>query len=397
MAPPLGWWQGPTWLGRALLVSASVAWALISAPAWALGWWVLPLSALQIAPAFLIRDRPLIAARLAYTATALAMAVLVVRPVMLPHWPLDGYLIPFAPVLAVLVGRSSPAQGLRYTLLALALLATGLPLYAGSVGPDVMTGPLAAATLTACAGFALAHQRRLTESATLAAAAEREERIALEERTRIARELHDIVGHHLSAIAVRTDSARHRLPHVDETTLAELADLGTAARTALHETRQLVTLLRDGDPAPHPTITDIPALAAACRAAGEQVHLEITGAPTHLPAAVHTALHRITGECLSNARRHSPGAPIDIRLHITPDRTELTIDNAPPGGRLHEPTRPHEGARTATTSPRPTRSLPAAVGHGLIGIRERALALGGSYQAGPRADGGFQVRVVLPT
>ncbi|MBB4675954.1 sensor histidine kinase [Crossiella cryophila] len=200
----------------------------------------------------------------------------------------------------------------------------------------------------------------------------------LQERTRIARELHDIIAHHLSMIAVRTDSAPYRLSISDDRVREELAQLGVAARQALAETRGLLGVLRaeDAGPelAPQPTLGELPGLVAAANESGPAVTLTVEGEPRPVPAAVGLAVYRVTQEALSNARRHSPGAAVQVWLRHLPDGLHLVVDNDPGADPPGE----------------------AGPGNGITGMRERIGIVGGSFQAGPRPDGGYTVRASIP-
>lgn len=347
--PPLNWWRGPVWLGRLTITALVSAWSLWQAPEWyRIAPVVTPLLvALQIAPALLIPAKPVAAARLALLAAAFAVAVLAwttppVGPA--PSWPLDAYLVPLAPVLALAIARGSRTTA----LLALALPPTGMVVFAPTVGAEVMTGPLVGAALTVAAGFALQRERRK-------ATEERERRIILEERTRIARELHDVVGHHLSLIAVRTDSAPYRRKDLAAMHL-ELAELGAAARQALAETRRLVDVLRENDP---PGLADLRALV-------EEAGATLTVGPLpELRDTTQLALYRVVQESLTNVRKHSPGAPTTVTITRTGDSIRVTVHNGPST-------------------------------HGLTGIHERVAALGGHSTAGPLPDGGYEVTAEVP-
>lgn len=200
----------------------------------------------------------------------------------------------------------------------------------------------------------------------------------LAERARIARELHDIIAHHLSMIAVRTDSAPYRLSISDESVRAELTELGDAARQALSETRGLLGVLRASDDGPElrpqPTVDDLPELVAEARNSGVPVQLTIEGESAPAPSAVGLAVYRVVQEALSNARRHAPGAPVQVWLRRLSGALHLVVDNDP--GR----------APVAESGP----------GNGITGMRERVAIVGGSFQAGPRADGGYTVRATIP-
>lgn len=211
-------------------------------------------------------------------------------------------------------------------------------------------------------------------------ALEEARRALVEERTRIARELHDVVAHSMSVIQVQASTARYRIPTLSDAATAEFEDIAATARTSLTEMRRMLGVLRTEDQtaelAPQQGIDDIPALVDSIRRAGVEVGLVLEGgdaAATATPA-VQIAAFRIVQEALSNAVRHAPGARIGVRLHAEARSIRIRVHNAAP------PSAPegHGG------------------GYGLRGMRERAELLGGSLSAGPAADGGWDVDAVLP-
>jgi signal transduction histidine kinase len=189
--------------------------------------------------------------------------------------------------------------------------------------------------------------------------------------------LHDVIGHHLSMIAVRTDSAPYRLPGLSDSARAEFTALGEAARQALDEARSLLGVLREDngevDHVPQPTIDEISSLVEQSRASGASVRLTMTGSTSGVPVMIGLAAYRIVQESLSNALRHSPGAPVEVRMSSAESEIELSIANGP-------------------GSCRP----PSGDGTGLAGIRERVALVGGRCEAGPSPDGGFRVWARLP-
>src|SRR5215831_13010254 len=220
---------------------------------------------------------------------------------------------------------------------------------------------------------ALATQTERTE-------AERARRAVLEERARIARELHDVVAHHMSLIAVRAETAPYRLTGLSETARAEFGSLSEVAREALVEMRRLLGVLRHDQPAalaPQPQLADLPALIDAARQAGLSVELSLPPAPGRVPAGVGMCAYRIVQESLSNASQHAPGAPVDVSVTHASGVILLRVANGP-GGHPAPPGNEH----------RP--------GHGLTGMHERVALLGGSLSAGPAPEGGFVVSAVLP-
>jgi signal transduction histidine kinase len=229
-----------------------------------------------------------------------------------------------------------------------------------------------------------AHGRRRArqELAVEAAHVEREQehRAVLEERARIARELHDVVAHHMSLIAVQAETAPYRIDGVPEAVSAEFGAISTAARSALSDMRRLLGVLRNDEAAaraPQPQIEQIPELIHTARNAGVPVDYSLDGAVDGIPPAVGVCAYRIVQEALSNATRHAPGASVSVQIHRDRDAVRLTITNGP--GRSLAPVREDQGP-----------------GHGVAGMRERAVLLGGALTAGPERAGGFSVSAVLP-
>ena len=209
-------------------------------------------------------------------------------------------------------------------------------------------------------------------------ALEHSKRLLIEERTRIARELHDVVAHSLSVVQVQAATARYRLPGLDEVAAAEFDDLARTARGALLEMRSLLGVLRTEDHiaplTPQTGVDGIPALIETFRPAGAEILLlPIDALSATAPAAVQIAAFRIVQESVSNAVRHAPGASIEVSVHSAAGDTSVRVTNAmadPPSS---------DGA-----------------GHGLRGMQERASLLGGDLTAGPVEGGHWQVSAVLP-
>jgi signal transduction histidine kinase len=383
-APPARWWKGPLWLRWAVAAAALAAWALGGLVAWTqvtddvlTG---MLLVTAQVCVPLLSWHRPLTAVRLSFVAIAVAMVV--VRPIGMPAgivyaWPLDTYLLPFGPVVVTAIARSRSEHAIGLAAVTLALVIGGVLALTTEYSPGIAAGPVTGVFVVLVAGYLLADSRRAREQSS----AERDKRAVLQERARIARELHDVIGHHLSMIAVRTDSAPYRLSEVDDEVRAEFAALGAAAREALAEARQLIGVLReddgDAETGPQPTIDDVAPLVAQAETSGARVRLDMSGSTAGVSAALGLSAYRIVQESLSNALRHSPGTPVDVRMRCTDEEIEVAVDNGP--------------ATTRSVAHGPLRE-----GTGLTGIRERAGLLGGSCTAGPRPDGGFRVLVRLP-
>ena len=249
-----------------------------------------------------------------------------------------------------------------------------------------MNGPASATIVFTAAAIAvdsigsrLRAQRALADQ-TERAEDERARRAVLEERTRIARELHDVVAHHMSLIAVRAETAPYRLTGLPELAQAEFGSLSEVAREALAEMRRLLGVLRDDQPAalaPQPELADLPSLVDTARQAGLAVELSVPAALGRVPPGVGVCAYRIVQESLSNASQHAPGAAVTVSVDHDSGAVLLRVANGPGGPA--DPARNERGP-----------------GHGLTGMRERVALLGGSLSAGPSPDGGFVVSAVLP-
>jgi signal transduction histidine kinase len=202
---------------------------------------------------------------------------------------------------------------------------------------------------------------------------------ALAERARIAREMHDVVAHSMSMIAVRAETAPYRLGELPDDVRAEFADVAAAARQSLTEMQNLLGVLRAddaGERAPQPGLDDLEDLLQRTRAAGAGLTWELE--TPDVPPALGLTAYRIVQQGLANAAEHAPGAP--VRVRVVPDGGALRIavvNGAAAAGRGSA--RPAEGR-----------------GSGLPGMRERATVHGGEVVAGPTPDGGFALSATLP-
>jgi signal transduction histidine kinase len=202
-----------------------------------------------------------------------------------------------------------------------------------------------------------------------------EDQIALAERARIARELHDVVAHQMSMVAVQAETARLTTPGMPVEGQQRLAEIGDTAREALTEMRRLLGVLRSDEGAelaPQPGLERVHDLVAAARAGGSAVRLTMSGIPETLPPGVDLTAYRIVQEALSNARRHAPGADVEVVLGFGAQRLAIRVRDHGPG--------------------------PAGSddGHGLQGMRERVAMVGGSLHTGEATGGGFVVEAYLP-
>jgi signal transduction histidine kinase len=208
------------------------------------------------------------------------------------------------------------------------------------------------------------------------------EHTARGERARIARELHDVVAHHISMISVQAENARLTVPGMPAVGAQRLSAIGDTARAALTEMRRLLGVLREdarpdvADRRPQPGLRQLNELLDEARdASGAGTRLILHGPPATLDPGVELAAYRIVQEALTNTRRHAPGAAVDVELHYTGAALRLLIRDNGPG---------------------PSTAGPAG-GHGLLGMRERAAAVGGELRTGAGGAGGFLVEATLPT
>ncbi|MEU1181318.1 sensor histidine kinase [Streptomyces sp. NPDC005820] len=258
------------------------------------------------------------------------------------------------------------------------------------------TGPLALTlfTVVVLVGTALRGRRvartQLVEQTGITAE-ERARRTLLEERNRIARELHDVVAHHMSVISIQAQVAPHLVENPSEELKENLAGIRQNALEALTELRRVLGVLRSENPedpyglgaagtgsapdTPQPTLDRLDALLANTRAAGLDVTATVDGEPPAYSPGVQLSAYRIVQEALSNALRHAPGSHVRVQVAHETRGLSLEVTNSRPSG----PVRPSPGA-----------------GHGLLGMRERAAMLGGHVVAHPTLHGGFSVVAFLP-
>jgi signal transduction histidine kinase len=282
-------------------------------------------------------------------------------------------------VLAFVVGRWSRSLA---TAVALGLLAVASPVVVGVIESR---GNISVAIWILGIAFPWLIGRAVFRQAQLAAALqatrrELAEQAMLEERRRIARDVHDFVGHGLAAVMLQVTSARHVLrrdPAAAEEALLSAEEVG---RRSMQELRRTVALLRsDDEPGvlpPVPSAVEIPALVDDARGGGLAVELRVSGALSEIPPSVGIAVYRIVQETLANAARHAPRARTLLELNLSDGHVSLVAETV--------------GPVVAASANEPQRR-----GYGLIGMRERATALGGEFAAGPTPDG-WRVSCRLP-
>ncbi|MFK0258120.1 sensor histidine kinase [Streptomyces sp. NPDC090445] len=369
------------------------------------GGWAGALGVAQTVPLLLAVTRPVRAWAIVLAADAVgALLVLGSESPAGLAWPwtpmgIVGYL-----VVMVCLGLREPVRTLIGVWLATGAAGVVLGFFQSAVTTNtaallfVLSGALLAVT-GSLRGLGDA-QQRVAEQESISEA-ERARRTLLEERARIARELHDVVAHHMSVITVQADSAPYRLPGMAEPVREEFAAIAASARESLGEMRRLLTVLRSdranganangaagsgGGPgggdgaerAPQPGIGRIQQLVEATVRAGQPVELSLAaGADEAAPPAVDLSAYRIVQEALANVVRHAPGAR--ARVSVTYDAQEVIVLVVNGPGR--------DGAPVLET---------AGTGHGLVGMRERVRLTGGTLDTGPLPDGGFRVAARLP-
>jgi signal transduction histidine kinase len=206
------------------------------------------------------------------------------------------------------------------------------------------------------------------------------ERAKAQERARIAREMHDVVAHRVGLMVLHAGALEVSL--ADPAAAQQAALVRQTGREALQELRDILGILREGEDRalldPQPTLADLDRLVQQSRDTGMAVSVAVDGTRRQLPATVERTAYRLVQEALTNVHRHAANAATEVGVRYGREQLEVAVRNA----------RPADG-------PHPGLAL-ASGGHGLVGLRERVALLGGTFQAGPRLDGGFEVRASIP-
>ncbi|MCL7428824.1 histidine kinase [Streptomyces sp. YS415] len=370
------------WLPHAVIVAA----ALLTLPLGTIDTgspWLLagPLCAL---PVLLTLVRPVGAFWLSMAATP----VLGVLGGSWGDWPWTaGAFASHLAVLTIVAVRTRPrTAGWMWVVTAL----YGAVAEASGYGPSYYyystnTGPMLVVSALVLLCVSVWHIRRDAEQEVTAqqteTAQERSKRTLLEERTTIARELHDVVAHHMSVVAIQAEAAPYRVENPPPELERAFATIRENAVAALTELRRVLGVVRAEDyeapDAPQPTLGDLDALLANVRDAGLGVEKTVTGAVRELPQGVELSAYRIVQEALSNTLRHAPGASAKVEIGYVLGGLGLRVVNTPP------------------PAPALVKPSPGA-GHGITGMRERVTMLNGDMTAAPTDDGGYEVTVFLP-
>ncbi|MEU9034533.1 histidine kinase [Streptomyces sp. NPDC048352] len=262
------------------------------------------------------------------------------------------------------------------------LYGTVLPVLVGD-GDGATVAPMAFFSAVALLVVTVRNTRKEARREVMAqqevTAVERDRRTLLEERTTIARELHDVVAHHMSVVAIQAEAAPYRVKNPPPELEAAFATIRENAVAALTELRRVLGVVRSADyeapDAPQPTLASLDGLLANVREAGLQVDKTVTGAVRELPQGVELSAYRIIQEALSNTLRHAPGAAAGVEVSYVLGGLGIRVVNGPAAGDV----RPSPGA-----------------GHGITGMRERVAMLEGEMTAGETAAGGYEVAVFIP-
>ncbi|MFI0815438.1 sensor histidine kinase [Streptomyces sp. NPDC021098] len=369
----MSWKQGPRWAayGRAGLVVVLGSIAVQNGASVSDGGYLAPVSvaALLCGVALLVRRLPWYAAPLLVTAAT------------------AGWGWPVLPLLLVALFDLASHRRARVAMACVVAALAGnlLTRPSTSLWMPQQYGAVVFLLLVVVGGLWLGNRRRLV--AALATQVEhlrvesrlREEAARAAERSRIAAEMHDVLAHRLSLIALHTGVLATRSDTLPEPVATRLDLLRTASTEALADLRDVLGALRDPDAtptssAPAPALRDVRELVDEARAAGQRVGLTADGPPEAAPTTHRLAAYRIVQEALTNARKHADGAEVTVRVDYGPPATLVEVTNAP-------------GAPGTGT---------VESGYGLVGLRERVTALGGQLDAGPAGAGAWRLAARLP-
>ncbi|MFI6034244.1 histidine kinase [Streptomyces sp. NPDC051315] len=370
-----------TWRSHALVVAAGVV-AMLTA--WTDGGGTTTAvlcGLLVVAPVLLTLSRPVGAFWLSLLSTTLVASV----GSAWSSWPwLPGSFISHLVVLVVVAIRTRPRTAAWMWLLTAAYgfvaeTAFSWGHYGTNVAPMLVFSALALLAVTVWQIRRQAEQQ-VTAQQTVTEH-ERSRRTLLEERTTIARELHDVVAHHMSVVAIQAEAAPYRVENPPPELEKAFATIRENAVAALTELRRVLGVVRAEDyeapDTPQPTLAELDALLANVREAGLEVEKVVTGAVRELPQGVELSAYRIVQEALSNTLRHAPGAGARVEIGYVLGGLGLRIVNGPP--------------------PNPSLLKPSpGAGHGITGMRERVTMLNGEMTADTTPDGGYEVTVFLP-
>ncbi|MDI9954760.1 MULTISPECIES: sensor histidine kinase [Rhodococcus] len=371
------------WLNVAIVVVTAILFA-VAWPTLQLTHQVSPpiqpfVAALATFPFLLIRSNP-----------ALAWAVSAISALVIPRvfalqggydypWQVVHILVMLALLAAVSMRAAIPVVGVAWISTVLLFLADT----PGTNGRGWAVGLTAIVVFGLLIRWLVLSRRQLAQQEELSEL-ERTRRTVLEEKARIARDLHDVVAHHMSMVVVQAQSAPYRIADMSDETRAEFESIGAAGRAALNEVRGLLGVLRsDGqlaEHAPQPGVQQISELLEGSRRAGIPVSWHVDGDPTLVSESVGLVMYRILQESLANTARHAAGAAVEVKIAYESPIASVSIVNGPPRRSLVSALTRHESTG----------------GNGIIGMRERAQAVGGVLTTHLHDNGGFEVHAEFP-
>jgi signal transduction histidine kinase len=302
-----------------------------------------------------------------------------------PYTPDGGVTVPAAFVVYILCLYAVAVRCKPWVVICAGLVTV---VGAASIEAEPTASALAVAAVPVFIGVIVRSRRGNLEQLAVAERRHEDERALLEERQRIARELHDVVAHHMSVIAIQAEAGPYRAADPPPELVQSFGEIRASALSGLNELRRVLGVLRSDqqDTAPQPGLEDLPGLLDSARAGGLTVSTEVTGTPRAVPDGVNLSAYRIVQEALSNAMRHAPGSSVQVKLFygeaalIIEVRNDKCVTGVPAGP---------EG-------PEHDRWAELGSGHGIIGMRERAVMLGGHLEARPVPKGEFLVTAALP-
>ncbi|MFD8147002.1 sensor histidine kinase [Streptomyces sp. NPDC059708] len=338
----------------------------------------LVIGVLAAAPVLMVLVRPVGA----FWASLAVTAVLSVLQDRIMVWPWSpATFVAHLAVMTFVAMRTRPRVAGWMWVVTL-VFGTALPILVGSAH-SVQPAPMAITSAMALLAVTVRNTRREARQEVTAqqevTAVERDRRTLLEERTTIARELHDVVAHHMSVVAIQAEAAPYRVTNPPPELEAAFATIRENAVAALTELRRVLGVVRSADyeapEAPQPTLASLDGLLANVRETGLSVEKTVTGAVRELPQGVELSAYRIVQEALSNSLRHAPGAVAEVEISYVLGGLGIRVVNGPAVGDV----RPSPGA-----------------GHGITGMRERVAMLEGEMTAGKSSTGGYEVAVFIP-
>jgi signal transduction histidine kinase len=323
--------------------------------------------------------------RLPLTAwTASAVAMLWAHWVISPSSLSSALYVPAAVIVYVLCLYAVAVRCELWVVISAGVLTvTG----AAIVYPPTAVTAVFVAAAAIFAGLIVRSRRGSREQLEVAERRHEGERALLQERQRIARELHDVVAHHMSVIAIQAEAAPYKVADPPKELTESFAEIRASALSGLSELRRVLGVLRSDQPdtAPQPGLDDLDGLLESARSGGVTVSIGVSGTPRPLPEGVDLSAYRIVQEALSNAMRHAPGSAVRVMLYYGEAALHIEIRNAGSVTGTQIAGAQHNGA-----------GLGRGGGHGIIGMSERAAMLGGHLRAGPTGDGEFLVTAALP-